>query len=409
MTVLRVLLDAAPAAERADAWAWYDNAGACVRKGRDRVAAWPAADRIEVVVAASLVRIATVVLPPMPQSRIAGAAAFALEDQLAGPTAAHDIAVSQQSRDGRVRVAIVSRALVDGIADGWPNAARIVAECDLALPANNWRWCARDSRAGGFVRRPDGSAFPADPPSADGALPAELALALEQARRSDGAPPRVEVDVAIDPASASSLFARWQRETGAEFVSGTAWEWEAAGPAALANAIDLKPNRSELAKGAPRAKRGHLFVPAVTLAAAALAVHVAATTIQWASLRLQAWRDATEWMSLAATSGVPAESATTAGAARLALARRYAQVRHEHGLFAPDDALPLLARAAPALASLPPGSVKRAAYADGHWTLELALADPAAIGELELRMRSAGVPALVAPSGSGLRMRIGGS
>ena len=76
---------------------------------------------------------------------------------------------------------------------------------------------------------------------------------------------------------------------------------------------------------------------------------------------------------------------------------------------APDDALPLLARAAPALASLPAGSVKSAAYADGHWTLDLALANPAAIGELEARMRGAGVPALVAPSPTGARMRIGGS
>jgi hypothetical protein len=84
--------------------------------------------------------------------------------------------------------------------------------------------------------------------------------------------------------------------------------------------------------------------------------------------------------------------------ARIAFSRRYAQIRHDHGLSAPEDALPLLARAAPALAALPPGTVKRASYADGHWTLDLALANPAAIGDLELRMRSAGVPALVAPS-----------
>jgi type II secretion system protein L len=408
MTVLRVLLEAAPAAERAEAWALYDGTGACMRRGRDRIAAWPAADRIEVVVAASQVRIATVVLPPMAQSRVASAAAFALEDQLAGPHAAHDVAVSPQSRDGRVRVAIVAPALVDGIVEGCPKATRIVAECDLAVPANEWRWCAR-AKSAGFVRRPDGSAFPTDPPAADGALPAELALAMKQARRGDAPLQRIRVDVPIDPASASSLFARWQRETGVEFVSGTPWEWEAAGPAVFADAIDLKPNRSEHVTATSRAKPGRLFAPALLLIAAALALHVLASAIEWASLRVQQWRDASEWTSLAVIAGVSPDAAATPAAARLTLARRYAQVRHDHGLSAPDDALPLLARAAPALAALPPGSVKRATYADGHWTLDLALANPAAIGEIETRMRTAGIPALVAPFGNGVRMRLGGS
>ena len=49
MTVLRVLLAAAPAADRAETWALFDAAGACVRKGRDRsgcvAAGGPARDR----------------------------------------------------------------------------------------------------------------------------------------------------------------------------------------------------------------------------------------------------------------------------------------------------------------------------------------------------------------------------
>jgi general secretion pathway protein L len=138
MTVLRVLLAAAPAADRADAWALFDAAGACLRKGLDRPAGWPAADRIEVVLAASQVRIATIALPPMPASRVAGAAGFALEDQLAGPIAAHHVAVSAQAPDGRVRVAITSRSLLAAIVDARPDVARIVAESDLCVPATDW-------------------------------------------------------------------------------------------------------------------------------------------------------------------------------------------------------------------------------------------------------------------------------
>ena len=408
-TVLRVLLDAAPAGERAEAWALFDAAGACVRRGRDRMAAWPAADRTEVVVAASQVRIATVALPPMPESRVASAAAFALEDQLAGPNAAHHVAVSPRSRDGNVRVAIVARALIDGIVARCPNVARIVAECDLAVPAGDWRWCAAELQGAGFVRRRDGSAFPTDPPSADGTLPAELELALQQVRRSDAPPARIRVEVPIAPSSAPSLFARWTRETGAEFVGGAPWEWERADPSAFTAAIDLLPGRSESAKATSRFKPGRLFAPALALAAVAVVLHLVASSIEWGALRWQAWRDGREWMSLAATAGVPPDSSATPAAARLGLARRYAQMRHNQGLSAPDDALPLLAKAAPALATLPPGSVKRAAYADGHWTLDLALTNPAAIGDLELRMRNAGVPALVASSSNGVRMRIGGS
>ena len=405
MTVLRVLLEAAPAADRGEAWALFDAAGACVRKGRDRIAAWPAADRIEVVIATTQARIATVVLPPIPESRVANAAAFALEDQLAGPNTAHHVAVSSQARDGRVRVAIVARTLVDAIVEACPRATRIVAECDLAVPASDWRWCAREPRAAGFVRRSDGSAFPTDPPSAEGALPAVLALALTQARRGDVPPTRVRVEATI----AAQLLARWHRETGVEFVAGAPWEWEAAGPAAFGAAIDLLPIRREAASAAPRHQLRRLLAPALMLAAAALALHVVATSIEWGSLRMQAWRDAKEWTSLAVTAGVPSDAAATPEAARFALSRRYAQVRHEHGLAAPEDALPLLARAVPALDLLPPGSVKRAAYADGHWTLDLALANPGAIAELEVRMREAGVPALVASSPNGARMRIGGS
>lgn len=405
MNVLRVRFDARPAAERAEAWALFDDAGTCVRKGRDRQAAWPGADRIEGVLAAGRARIAAVVLPPMPASRIAGAATFALEDQLAGPNAAHHVAVSPQARDGRVRVAIVARSLLAEIVDACPNVARIIAEGDLAAPAIDWKWCAQDADAPGFVRRPDGSAFPTDAPSPDGALPAELALALNQARRSESPPTRVRAEA---PFSAAAL-ARWQRETGVEFIAGTPWHWDAAGPAAFAAAIDLLPSSSASTGIAPSSKPGRLFAPALVLGGAALALHLAASSIEWASLRLQAWRDANEWMSLALAAGVAPEAAATTGAARLALSQRYAQLRHRHGLNAPDDALPLLARAAPALASLPAGSVKRATYADGHWTLDLAVANTAAIGELEARMRGAGVPALVAPSASGARIRIGGS
>jgi hypothetical protein len=129
---------------------------------------------------------------------------------------------------------------------------------------------------------------------------------------------------------------------------------------------------------------------------------------EWTALRVDAWRAAREWTELAVAAGVAPDAAATPQAARAALARRYAELRHAQGLPAPDDALPLLARAAPALAALPPGTVKSAVYADGHWTLELARADPTLVRDLDARMRAARVPALVATSSTGTRVRVGG-
>ena len=405
MTVLRVLLAAAPAADRAEDWALFDAAGTCVRKGRDRSAAWPQANRLEIVLAASQARIAVLALPPMPASRVAGAAGFALEDQLAGPDADHHTAVSAQAADGRVRIAITSRSLLASILDNGASVARIVAEPDLAVPSVDWQWCARDSSAAGFVRRPDGSAFPVDAPAPNGILPTELVLALSQARRGNATPLRVRVDATFDPSS----LARWQRDTGVEFIGGTPWQWESASPAAFAGAIDLLPRSTLRTVESTRATLGRVLAPALLIAGLALGLHVVASTAEWATLKAQAWRDAKEWTALAAIAGVPPDLATTAASARLALARRYAEVRHAQGLPAPDDALPLLARAAPALAGLPAGSLKSATYADGHWTLDLALADPAAVGVVDQRLRGVGVPALVAASPSGVRMRLGGS
>ncbi len=182
MTTLRVRLATAPVPDRADPWALYDAAGACVRRGADRPDAWPAADRVEVVLAASQLRIATITLPPIPPARVAGAAGFALEDQLAGPAAAHHLTVSAQAADGRVRIVVVARSLLAAIAAPRRGIARIIAEPELAAPIAGWRWCVGDE-GGGFVRCADGSAFPVDGLPGEGALPAELALALSQSRR----------------------------------------------------------------------------------------------------------------------------------------------------------------------------------------------------------------------------------
>ena len=407
MTTLRVLIDAPPASGRAQSWALFDDAGGLLRAGRDAPGAWPPADRTEAVLAASQVRIAALALPPLVPSRVASAAAFALDDQLAGPQEAQHLAVSTQEAGGRVRVVIAARSLVAALRDRATHSGllakvtRAIAEPDLAVPHNGWRWCAAP-HAEGFVRRTDGSAFPVSV-AARHALPAELALALAHARRDGKAPPEVRVDAD----AADSDLARWQRETGVAFARGAAWRWFDAPAAAFTGAVDLL--QGDFALTSPPAAGSHrlLFVPALVIAAAALALHVVATVGEWGALKFDGWRESREWSALAAGAGIAPEAATTPALARSAIARRYADLRHSHGMASPDDALPLLARAAPALRALPSGSVKSASYADAHWTLDLAHADAAAIAELDARLKEAGVPALFATSAAGSRIRLG--
>lgn len=405
MTILRVLLAAPPAANEALAWGLFDAAGACIRTGRSIASERPAADRVEAVLAASQVRIASIVLPPLAPARVAAAAGFAVDDQLAGPKEAQHLAVSRQAPDGRVRVVIAARSIIAELRDSSSlRAARIIAEPDLAPPYRGWRWCAATSNDGdGFVRRSDGSAFPVSVANAGSGLPPELALALGQARRDNTQPQEVRVEF---DATDTDLD-RWQHEARIAFVRGAPWRWTAAPASAYADAVDLLQGDFALAPPPAAGARPRLFAPALTLATAALALHVVATVGEWGWLRVEAWRNARAWSALATNAGIAADAVATPATAKTELARRYAQLRHEHGLAAPDDALPLLARAAPALRALPPGTVKTATYRDAHWTLDLTLNNADAVAALDAQLRQWGVPALLAATSSGVRVRLG--
>ena len=98
-----------------------------------------------------------------------------------------------------------------------------------------------------------------------------------------------------------------------------------------------------------------------------------ATVVEWAWLKLDVWRTARAITALAREADLP-DTASPDAAAR-AIARWHADLRHRIGQAAPSDALPLLARAAPALSSLSSNAMKSATYADGAWTIELGAID----------------------------------
>lgn len=393
MSTLRVLLESAPESGRAVPWALFDDNDRVLQTGRSAPDAWPASDRREAVLAAACVRIVGLRLPPMPADRVAAAAAFALEDQLAGPADEQHIAASAQHADGTVEAVVANRKLVAVLTAGFD---RIVAEPALApRPADKcWRWYSSGA-GGGFVRRPDGAAFATG--GHDGGLPVELTHALDHAARAGNVPASVETafksgESAVPPASQFS---------GTTFVTANAWRWDAAGREAFAGATDLR--QGEFADVAPAAawNEMRMFRLAAIVAAVAVGLHIMATLGEWATLRIAAWRTHSALASLARDAGVVGSDAPAT-----AIARRYAEARHRAGLDAPADALPLLARAAPALAALPPGTLKTATYADGHWTFDLAKPEAGAAERLERQLAGAGLITLQAANAAGVRLRV---
>lgn len=396
MSVLRVLLAAAPSPSQEAPWALFNAQAQLVRSGRGVPASWPDADRVEAVLAASAVRMVGVSMPPMPADRVASAAAFALEDQLAGPASASHLVASARRRDGLVEVAVVSRALMDALRRAF---ARVIVEPAAApLPAAGaWRWCASGS-GGGFIRKPDGSAFALGIPEDDGPVPAELALALAQAARSGGASVRIDVAFPVEEAQ----LAAWSAQCAAPFKRGVAWRWDQ-DAVALDAATDLLQGDFSRQPATSRRAAASRFRWAIGFGLGALALHVVATFALWAFLRVDAWRTANAMVATARDAGV--DDAAGAEAAAAALVRKFADARHRAGLAAPGDALPLLARAAPALSALPPGAVKTATYTPGTWTFDLARLDAVVAGTLDRTLAAAGLASLQATNTSGTRLR----
>jgi type II secretion system protein L len=399
MNTLRVLLAAPPSRSYSAPWALFDDAGRCVQRGSDTSDGWPRSERREAVLAAEVVRVVALKVPPMPPTRLAAAAAFALEDQLATTGEAPTIAVSTQQADGTVLACVVASDAIAAVVATEPPFDRVVAEPALAPIHPGWTWYASGTQTG-FVRRADGSAFAVGAKPAPSDLPPELVSALRQASRAGATPRSVSVALACDDAA----LARWTRELGIPFTRVAPWRWDDATPEAFAAAADMRAGEFARASPAQPARIAKLFRPALALAILVLLLQIGATIVEWAWLKLDVWRTARAITALAREADLP--DTTSPDAAARAISRWHADLRHRAGQTAPSDALPLLARAAPALSSLSPNAVKSATYTDGAWTIELGAVDTGALAGVDRALTGAGVTTLQAKTGGGYRMRL---
>ncbi|HSQ81545.1 MAG TPA: type II secretion system protein GspL [Casimicrobiaceae bacterium] len=397
--ILRVLLDGPPGRDRPTAWVRLDDRDHALERGRTPPGQWPAAARVEAVLAANCVRLVALALPSMPAARLRAAAAYAIEDQLATPVDESVVATGPQGDDGSVLAAVASAAMVTATAAGVPGLARLLPESALAPVHDGWTWCA--SAAGGtFIRRSDGSTLAIGDAPPTGELPAELSIALAQAQRTGRAPQRVHVAFAQNAAG----LAQWSQAAGIAFVAAQPFRWDEAAPEAFARAPDLlaRENPAPAAAAASLALRAFRLPAAI--AAVALVVHVLALVAEWTWLSVEQWRASRAMEDIAAQAGLTGASSPSQAIA--AIAQRHVGLLHRAAKDAPGDAVPLLARAAPLIATLAPGTLKSAAFSGGAWTLEFAAARPESLAGITRGLADAGVDALVAPVASGTRMRL---
>ncbi|MDQ6619938.1 MAG: type II secretion system protein GspL [Pseudomonadota bacterium] len=400
MKLLRVRVSSPWNPSRPLPWALLDESDGTVVEGESAVSLWPRHDRVDFVLAASQVRIVPVSLPPLPPARLAAATRFAIEDQIASGEAVH-IAVSAQNAAGALLAIVCPYDIVASLRDAQGSLrrpVRVIAEPELAPPSGLCRWCASDE-AGGFVRLPDGAAFPVSTPAGGAELPPELQLALHQGSGANA--PAVSVEWAAD---AADLIA-WQQEHGVAFNAAPAFRWHTARPATALT--DLLQGELSAAPERARPSMRRVWAPAAWLLAFAAALHMVASLAEWTSLRIEAARTASDWQSLAVAVGLPAEPRLSADEVRASLARKEQEVLHAHHRFVAGDALALLARATPAFAELAPTAVRRASYQGLHWTFELEGLNAPTLSELESRLRAAGSEAVVVPTSTGARVRIG--
>ncbi len=225
------------------------------------------------------------------------------------------------------------------------------------------------------------------------------------ARRTADTPQSIRVDA---EGAVPALLDKARAKTGVEFVAGTPWRWAEAAPGAFAGAIDLLCGRFGPKAARPALAWRPLLRPALGIAVVALGIHVAATLGQWVWLRWESASVSRELNALAAMA-VPDFAASSAAGTppAVALARRERDLKHRAGLVAADDFLPLLARAAPALAALPTAAIRSLSYADGHLLLDLQKIDAGEPAILQRELQRAGLIAIAAPTATGARLRVG--
>ena len=383
MSLLRIYAPLGETPSRC-AWALVDARQAA--RGEGTLAELPrAAQRVQLVIPAAQVLIARTRLPQGARRRAGPVLAFAVEEASAADPEANQVSWVGAAGDADALAVIDKRGLErwrDALEAAGLRAYEVHSEI-LLLPRAGREWSLAWDGAEGFVRTGEFEGAATDRGDHT-SPPLALRMMLEEAQVRGSRPDAIAVYV-LAPGAEPDV-ASWERALGVPVRVQGAWDWRTA-PEDAGISLAQERRRWRLAPGALASLR-----PAALIAGAALALHGAALVVDWA--RLGSEQRAVRAQMEARFRSVFPDAAAIADPA-LQMRRQLATARHRAGLPDEGDFAPMIEQVVAGLEGLPAGSLRTVSYEGGRMTLELAMAEPAALRRVAARLIQAGLIAEV--------------
>ena len=380
MTLCRVRLGPGFAGTGVFDWAHFDARGVLQQSGNSELAMPPAARRCEAVLAAELVLLERVSVPPAQQRRLQGALRFLAEDSLLpDPSRVHVVAHAVRQKDV-VYVGIVDR---EWLGQALERLARVglrphSAYPECLLPAlEPGGWVAVCNGAQSFVRTGEAEGFALDG-DGEGEPPVGLQLALDAARAARRLPERIVLRAA--PGASLPPAERWSDALGVPVEPGAPWIWYQ-----VAQPAPLELLQGEFAaRGSGGAWRQRLRRPAL-IATAAVALASFGVAADWALKSAERNRLQAEMRAIyRETFG---ESAVIVDPP-LQMSRALADWRVRAGQGGAGEFVALLDAVAAAVDPAGP-RVESMSYEEGRLTLSLRAPDPRQAAAAAAQLRAA--------------------
>ncbi len=361
MTTLRLFVAEDFSADAAHEWVLLDE-GRQRRSGADKLAALPAAHRIEVVVPARWVCFQKARIPEGNRRRALTALAYLIEDDLvAPPESVHVVPVEAGNggASGESVLAVIDKALLKRLLDGLAQAGirpNCLYPASLLPPLLEVSWAVVRERGEAFLRTAAAQGYALGKSDATNPPPL-LSVVLAEARLAGNAPAQIIVH-GDQPDCAA-----WSQALGVPVQAASEPGWKSA---PRSNAVDLL--QGEFAPPSAIWETLKLARPALIIGAVALAVSLAGLCFDWAAKKFEERRiDGAMTALFKATFS----DATVIVDAPLQMRRKLAEMQHAAGQVESGDFLPMLAALSTRLGALPADAVRSMAYEKGVLTLHL--------------------------------------
>ena len=404
MTILQIYLPEAGLANDNDIalrYALRHNTGELQRSGTGQPAELPRADRVDIIVPASLVLFTEVKLPPVRGQKLRQLLPFAVEEKILSDPEQVQVAAGARDEAGVTRVAVIDRAWLNAACErlrllGMRPDNGFAETCLPELEPNAWTliWDGND----GFVRTAVGAGLALDSMS-EGGAPFALRRAVEEARGHARLPEKIILR-ATDAAASVPDLQLWTTQLGVSVVPGQDWHWA---PRFLNTANSINLLQGDYAPSSSMRELLPQLRPILALAGLIVGVQVLATGADW-------WRLNHEKKTLAAemdkTFKAAFPDAKVVVDAPLQMQRNLADLRRASGQSQPNDFLPLLAKALPLISAAT--GVEAMNYDQGALKVDALFRDEGSVSELRNQVSSAPGASVEAsnPKEGGIAVRI---